>query len=98
MKFHRIIGIAGRTGSGRTTIAKAIAQQHDVPIVSDLTDSQAAWVRKNGGLVIHVTRPGHDAISDSGVKVVTGDVELFNCDTIEQFRYAVAQLFEGVKS
>jgi len=129
MKHHKIIGIAGKAGSGRTTLSKAIEKRlginstwpvyfamwrrfvsnprqmlplmvgSDVMIVQDLSrEIHAAWVRKNGGLVIHVTRPGHDAITDSGIKVMAGDVEMFNCDTLQQFQYAVAQLFEGVKS
>jgi len=127
MKHHKIIGIAGKAGSGRKTLATVIDHviaayvwrarfshpphflghphvalrflpSNDVLVVLDLSkESEADWVRKNGGLVVHVTRPGHDEISRSGIKVKHNDAEMFNCDTLQQFRYAVAQLFKDCK-
>lgn len=124
MKHYKIIGIAGKAGSGRKKLAQALEHPvgpyiiwrarfsappawrpeailrllpiNDVLVVPDLSkESEAAWVRENGGLVIHVTRPGHDEISRSGIKAKHNDVEMFNCDTLKQFRYALAQLFYG---
>ena len=66
-------------------------------VVSDVRfDNEAAWVRKQGGLMIHLHRPAAAAVaahaSESGVERVPSDAMLFNTGTLEELQTAVRGL------
>ena len=58
------------------------------------------WLRRNGGTVIHLTRPGADGkvgiqhhASESGIIIETGDIGIHNGGTVEQLHAKLAELF-----
>lgn len=66
-------------------------------VISDVRfDNEAEWIRNMGGQVLHITRrdaePVSDHISEAGVRVETGDLTISNNNSIELFRWDVAQL------
>lgn len=66
-------------------------------IVSDVRfENEAAWVRRHGGLLIHVFRPDlkevENHISESGVELAASDAQLFNTGTLEELQQAVGEL------
>lgn len=67
-------------------------------IVTDIRfENEAAWVRRMGGKVIHLTRtaaPGvNEHVSEAGVIKAPSDIEFFNNGTLEEMQYAVSKLF-----
>lgn len=67
-------------------------------IVADVRfENEAAWVRKCGGLIVHVIRRDATAVeehsSESGIEVLPADVQLFNSGTLEDLQFAVRGLF-----
>lgn len=66
-------------------------------IVSDVRfENEAAWVRKCGGLIVHIERPGLAGVeahtSESGVQRGPGDMVLINNGTLEGLQSAVREL------
>ncbi len=68
-------------------------------IISDVRfDNEANWIRKHGGLVLHVTRPspvevaGH--ISEHGIKPHESDKTIHNSGTLEEYQQNLKVLFE----
>jgi hypothetical protein len=60
-------------------------------VISDVRfDNEAAWVRKLGGLVLHVRRPGATAVeahaSEAGVEFDARDHAISNDGTLERLR------------
>lgn len=67
-------------------------------IVTDVRfENEAAWVRDNGGMIIHVIRPDAPGVrehtSESGVAIQPADVQLFNSGTLEELQSSVRALF-----
>lgn len=60
-------------------------------------ENEAVWVRKNGGIVIHVTRQGVAGVaehaSEAGIIIETGDLLIANDGTVEQLHEKLAGLF-----
>lgn len=58
--------------------------------------NEAGWVRKHGGLLIHLSRPGVEPVaehvSESGVERDPMDALLFNTGTLEELQTAVRGL------
>ncbi len=59
-------------------------------------ENEAAWVRRHGGLLIHVSRPDlkevEAHISESGVQIEPTDAQLFNTGTLEELQQMVKDL------
>lgn len=59
-------------------------------------ENEAAWVRKHGGRIIHLTRPNTKAVeahaSEAGIVFVDTDVALFNTGTLEELQDSVRGL------
>lgn len=74
---------------------------NQVIVMSDLRfENEAEWLRRNGGVVIHVTRQGADGsvgiqghASEAGIVIETGDLLIHNDGTIEQLHAKLAELF-----
>lgn len=76
----------------------ALNQRGPGMIVTDVRfENEAAWVRKLGGTVLHVSRkeaPGvAEHASESGVLVGAEDIQLFNDGGLEDLQFAVSKLF-----
>lgn len=63
-------------------------------------ENEAAWVRANGGTIIHLTRPGADGAvgvpghaSEAGIIPTTGDLLIENDGTIAKLHAKLAELF-----
>jgi hypothetical protein len=66
-------------------------------VVSDVRfENEAAWVRRHGGQIIHVIRPGLKGVeahtSESGISLEPGDAQLFNTGTLEELQHSVRDL------
>ncbi|HQR20058.1 MAG TPA: deoxynucleotide monophosphate kinase [Burkholderiaceae bacterium] len=74
---------------------------NQVVVMSDLRfENEAEWLRRNGGTVIHLTRPGADGkvglqghASESGIIIETGDIGIHNGGTVEELHAKLAELF-----
>lgn len=69
-------------------------------VMSDVRfENEAAWVRAQGGLVIHVTRPGvpptRQHNSESGIERRAGDPLIVNDGTLEELYEAVHDIIHG---
>jgi len=69
-------------------------------VVTDVRfENEAAWIRKHGGRIIHVTRSNAAAIepheSENGVQVLASDLQLSNNGTLEELQAAVRSIFYG---
>ncbi len=67
-------------------------------IISDLRfENEADWVRKAGGLVIHIERRGQERIAESGHKTEAGiaarhgDYKILNCGTLEDLQRVISK-------
>ena len=62
-------------------------------------DNEAKWVRKVGGLIIHLERPGVEEVeqhsSEDGVSVEMSDLTIKNDGTLDQLLVTVRGLFRG---
>lgn len=68
-------------------------------IVSDVRfNNEADWVRRQGGLIIHVFRPDAETVephsSEQGVALHDSDVRLFNSGTLEELQSCVRELLD----
>ena len=69
-------------------------------MVTDIRfEDEAAWIRQQGGIVIHVLRdtpPLDNSVeqhkSEEGIEIVDGDLALYNSGTIDQLRNNVSNL------
>ncbi len=66
-------------------------------IIPDIRfENEAAWVRRHGGLVLHISRPNSaevaDHTSEAGVGFHATDAKLFNTGTLEELQQAVRDL------
>lgn len=66
-------------------------------IVTDVRfENEAAWIRSNRGLIIHVNRPDvsgvEEHVSEAGIAVTPRDVQLFNNGTLDELQFAVREL------
>lgn len=87
-----------RRAEDRLAVLEDFQFQVDLAVVTDVrTETEAAWVRHHGGLVIHVTRgdlslgineqvPDH--YTESALAFVEGDQYLFNNGTPEELQQA----------
>lgn len=74
-------------------------------VISDVRfESEAAWVRSQGGQVWHITRPNRPEIggveghrSEAGVAVVDGDVLLENTGSVDALGYSVRLRVQELK-
>lgn len=62
-------------------------------------ENEAAWVRKNNGLLIHINRDSGTSVeahsSENGVQPGAGDIELSNNGTLEQLQDKLTELLRG---
>lgn len=66
-------------------------------VIADVRfENEAAWVRRHGGLVLHISRPNPmevaDHTSEAGVGFHATDAKLFNTGTLEELQQAVRDL------
>ena len=66
-------------------------------VISDVRfENEAAWIRKHGGLIIHVIRPEAKAVeahaSEDGIEMQDTDARLFNSGTLEELQLSVREL------
>jgi hypothetical protein len=81
-----------------------LARTHDAAhglVVSDLRfENEASFIRQRGGVVIHINRdtasPVNAHVSEAGIQVRSGDIELFNDDSIEEYLGAIDNLVASV--
>lgn len=69
-------------------------------VISDLRfENEAAWVRRHGGRVVHITRACCAAVeshvSESGVDILPEDLVISNNGSLEDLQAAVKELFNG---
>lgn len=67
-------------------------------IVSDLRfENEAAWVRRMGGVVIHLQREAapqvKDHKSEAGIAVQPVDLQVFNNGSLEDLQFATSRIF-----
>ena len=67
-------------------------------IVADVRfDNEAAWIRRQGGVVLHIERgkapPVRAHASEAGVQQLPGDLRVFNESTIDSLHVGLAKLF-----
>lgn len=70
-------------------------------VIADVRfENEAAWVRKQGGTVIHVLRksavPVEQHVSEAGINVEVGDYWINNDGTLEELEIEVIQLLHKV--
>lgn len=72
-----------------------------IAVAQDLRfENEAAWIRKNGGLVLHVYRQGADGnvgisghASEKGIELAGSDIVIENNGTLEQLHEKLAVIF-----
>lgn len=69
-------------------------------IVADVRfENEAAWVRSQGGVMLHVTRPGvapvEDHVSETGVVAAPADMKISNDGTLEDLQRFIHEAFGG---
>lgn len=77
---------------------------HLALLLTDLRfENEAAWVRGNGGAVIHIIRPiarwqpdGHE--SERGIECKTGDFTIINSGTLEEFHGKILSVYTALTS
>lgn len=61
-------------------------------------ENEAAWVRKHGGRIIHLTRPASDAVeahvSEAGIEVLDEDLQLVNNGSLADLQSTVRDYFD----
>ena len=59
-------------------------------------ENEAAWVRRHGGRIIHVSRPDNKEVeahsSENGIELEPTDTQLFNTGTLEELQIAVKDM------
>lgn len=59
-------------------------------------ENEAAWVRRHGGMIIHILRPNSKEVeahaSENGVEIMPSDAQLFNTGTLEDLQLVVREL------
>lgn len=76
-------------------------KKYQIIVLHDMRfENEAAWIRKNGGVVLHVERPGADGnvgvanhASEAGIKFESGDTRLLNYGAIEALYADLSALF-----
>ena len=66
-------------------------------VISDVRfDNEAAWIRKHGGLIIHVIRPDAKIVeahaSEDSIEMQASDAQLLNNGTLEELQLSVRGL------
>lgn len=83
---------------------KKFQETGDGMIVTDVRfENEANFVRKNGGVLIHVVRPNNEKveshISEAGVAIVGGtDIIINNNGTLDELYHATKKVFNGPKT
>lgn len=72
-------------------------------IIADVRhENEAAWIRRSGGRIIHVTRGAAPAVnahtSEAGIVVQPEDIQLSNSGTLEELQVAVRSLVDVSKT
>jgi|GEM_PF-6713321 len=71
-------------------------------IVTDVRlPAEAAWVRNQGGIVIHLIRddapPTNPDITEQKLPVVSGDIVIKNNGTVEELRHKLITTIQGIR-
>lgn len=80
--------------------ARRLFQNGTGMVIPDVRfENEATWVREQGGLIIHVTRPAANAVenhvSEDGINVLPEDMQVVNDGTLDDLYISVNELLRG---
>lgn len=82
------------------TVLDFIGAGSNVIITDVRFENEAEWIRKNGGVVVHIQRPEgtetHTHKSEAGIKFVKGDKRILNDQTLGHLLMAAEKLAKEV--